>query len=93
MGGNLQNLCSFCGYSNHTFANCRKREREHGDSQQDNSNQRTNQNRVCNALFAVTPIMLLPFVENTLGWKKKSHLAILLLRDGHGLLLLLGIFS
>jgi hypothetical protein len=39
---NSQNVCSFCGYSNHTFTDCRKREREHSDSQQENSNQRTN---------------------------------------------------
>jgi hypothetical protein len=38
------------------------------------------ENHVSNALIAVTPIMLLPFVENALGRKKKNHPAILLLR-------------
>lgn len=45
VGDHPKKVCSFCGYSNHTFANCRKRKRDHGDLQQDNSNQRTSSNR------------------------------------------------
>lgn len=80
MGDNSQNVCSFCGYSNNIFANCRKSEREHSDSQQDIPINEQIENRVCNAFIAVMPVMLLRFVENALGRKKKNHLGILLLR-------------